>query len=254
MTDTPPLLTVDGPRATVTLNRPAARNRLDHADLTALPDALHRAAATPGVRVIVLTGAGDGPFSAGYNFADFDKLEGADGNAFEAMIQAIARVPKPLLCALNGPVYGGAVELALACDIRIATPALKARVPPAALGLHYHVSGLQRFVAALGPGPAQRLLLTGETMAAAELHRIGFVGQIVPPDELAAAVDVAVDRICRLAPLAVDGMTQCLREIAAGTLDPATAAARVRATLDSADLQEGLAAIGEKRTPDFKGA
>src|SRR5690606_24888688 len=117
------------------------------------------------------------------------------------------------ICAMNGGVYGGGADLALACDMRIGTPATRAVLPPARIGVMYHVTGLERFVRKLGPSAAKRLLVMAEPMAADELLRIGFLDQLVAEDGLDAAVDDHATRIAELAPRTVRGFKRLLDDI-----------------------------------------
>ncbi|MBK7278594.1 MAG: enoyl-CoA hydratase/isomerase family protein [Betaproteobacteria bacterium] len=252
----PPLLALGaGGRATVTLNRPQHLNRLHREDLLALQDHLARIAADPGVRVLVLTGSGRA-FCAGFHLGELDESEdsaSADPRLFEHTVDALEALAVPTIARLNGSVFGGATDLALACDFRIGVQGMQLRMPAARLGLHYYASGLQRFVSRLGLAAAKRLFLLAETLAADELLRIGYLDTLVPPERLDAEVDTLAATLAGHAPLALRGMKQSLNEIARGGFDPARLREREAACAASADLREGLAAFAAKREPQFNG-
>ena len=252
----PPLLALgaDG-RATVTLNRPQHLNRLHREDLLALQDHFARIAADPGVRVLVLTGSGRA-FCAGFPLGELDESEdaaSADPRLFEHTVDALEALAVPTIARLNGSVFGGATDLALACDFRIGVQGMQLRMPAARLGLHYYASGLQRFVSRLGLPAAKRLFLLAESLAADELLRMGYLDTLVPAEGLDTEVDTLAAALAANAPLAVHGMKQSLNEIARGGFDPVRLREREAACAASADLREGLAAFAAKREPQFTG-
>ena len=156
-----PLLTHDAPgRATITLNRPQHANRLHREDLLALQAHISALAADPLLRVVVLTG--NGPhFCAGFNLQELGQADaaGADPQLFEHTVDALEALPVPTIARLNGGVFGGATDLALACDFRVGVQGMRLRMPAARIGLHYYASGLQRYVSRLGLAAAKRLFL-----------------------------------------------------------------------------------------------
>lgn len=174
----------------LTLSRPQARNALDTALLGELLDALSAAVADPGVRAIVLSGAG-GAFSAG---ADLREALDAAGRVrrsdlFGALYEAVGTCPLPVVAAVDGPCVGGGAELAAACDLRVAEPAAAFRFPGAALGIPV---GPAKLVGLLGLGAAKDLVLTSRTVGAQEAARIGLVQRLVPAGEgVPAALEVA---------------------------------------------------------------
>ena len=248
-TNLPQLSQRDDGIATITLNRPQHLNRLHRADLFTLQEHFERLARHPP-RALVITGEGR-VFCAGFHIGE---LEGADDpRLFERVVDALQALPMPTLARLNGSVYGGATDLALACDFRIGIPEMELRMPAARLGLHYYPSGLQRYVSRLGLQAAKRLFLLAEAVDAMELSRIGYLDACVP----AAALDGEVERFATLlasnAPLAVRGMKRSLDEIARGELDLDRLRARVDECAASEDLREGVAAFNERRPPRFAG-
>lgn len=245
-------LTVQGARATIALDRPEKLNALTVQDLSDFAAALGQVHAAPDVRVLVVTGAGDRAFSSGVSLADVDGGDWSD-SPLTALCDGLEQFPLPTICALNGSAWGGAVEVALACDFRIGVEGMIARITPAALGICYDPGGVARIVRRLGPQAARRMLLAAETLDSAALLASGFLDRAVPHAAFAAEVDAMVERIAALAPLAVQGMKRTIVELGEGGLDAGAARERVAAAWASDDLREGLAAMREKRQPSFTG-
>jgi enoyl-CoA hydratase/carnithine racemase len=245
-------LTIDGARATITLNRPQRHNALEQEDIHSFIAALNAVAADDTVRVLVITGRGEKTFCAG---ASLQQLASGDfqSTLFEELTARLDGIKIPTICALNGSAYGGGAEIALCCDFRIGLRGTRLFVPPARLGLCYPLSGMKRFVTRLGMGPAKRLLVAGETLSATEMHRIGFLDHLVERDEFDNHLNELADRIAGLAPLAVGAMKTLINQIGSGVLDETNAAALHQACLASRDLKEGLLAHIEKRDPIFEG-
>lgn len=255
---TPPALEVAQDRATIRLNRQRHRNRIERGDVDVLRELLASVERNRDLRVLVLTGAG-AMFCAGYDLGAL-KTEAGDADAaepgpdlFERMVDELEALRIPTICALNGSVYGGATDLALACDFRIGVEGMELGMPASRLGVHYYLSGMRRYVTRLGLGAAKRLFLTGVPMGAEDLRRIGYLDEIVPAGELAARVDALAALLASRAPLAVQGMKRALNAIARGNPDAAAVDADVSRCMRSADLIEGLAAWKEKRAPVFRG-
>ena len=258
----PPLLQLHDGRATLTLNRPAHHNRLHVEDLLALQRHFDRLAADPAVRLLVLTGAGRS-FCSGFNLGDFGDVDGepAAGGAaplagphlFEQTVDALEALAVPTICRFNGPVYGGATDLALACDFRVGVAGMTLRMPAARLGLHYYPSGLQRYVSRLGLATAKRLFLLAEDVPADQLLVLGYLDRLVDAAQLDAEVQTIADALAAGAPLALRGMKASLNEIARGDYDLPTLRRRESRCAASTDLAEGKAAFAEKRRPHFSG-
>jgi enoyl-CoA hydratase/carnithine racemase len=255
MVDGTPTLAVDDTgRATIALNRPQHLNRLHREDLLALRGQLQQLRSMPGVRVLVLTGRGRA-FCAGFNLGELGQADAAlhDPQLFEHTVDALEALPLPTVARINGSVYGGATDLALACDFRIGVQGMELRMPAARLGLHYYPSGLQRCVSRLGLAAAKRLFLLAPTLGAEELLRIGYLDAALPPAALDAHVDALVSELLAGAPLAVTGMKQSLNEIARGDIQTGRMREREAACAASSDLHEGLVAFSERRAPRFSG-
>jgi enoyl-CoA hydratase/carnithine racemase len=250
-----PRLTIDaGGRATITLARPRHLNRLHREDLLALQAHFATLARETSARVLVLTGSGRA-FCAGFNLEELNEGDAAerDPRLFEHMVDALEALPVPSIARLNGSVFGGATDLALACDFRIGVTGMELRMPAARLGLHYYPAGLQRCVSRLGLPAAKRLFLLAETVGADELRRIGYLDEVVAPEALDATVDAFATALADGAPLAVQGMKRSLDEIARGDFDRIRLREREARCASSEDLREGLAAFAQKRPPRFIG-
>jgi enoyl-CoA hydratase len=255
-TASPPVLELNGARATIRLNRPKHLNRLQADDLDVLLDLFGRIEADAAVRVVVLTGTGRA-FSAGYDLNSVAERavsvaeQRSAGSAFEMMVNRLEDLGIPTICRLNGGVYGGSTDLALACDFRIGVDTCEMFMPAARLGLHYYKSGIVRYVTRLGVDNAKRLFLTAERISAAEMLRIGYLTAVVP----AEALDEEVDRLAALlagnAPAAMRGMKRTINEFARGKLDEEAADRRHRESMRGEEIKEGIRAFSEKRPPRF---
>jgi enoyl-CoA hydratase len=250
-----PLLDIDSARATIRLNRPKHLNRLQPDDLDVLMKLFDRIEADPAIRVLVLTGTGRA-FSAGYDLGSIAERaataqEQIAGSAFEVMVNRLEDLAVPTICRLNGGVYGGSTDLALACDFRIGVDNCDMFMPAARLGLHYYKSGIQRYVSRLGLDNAKRLFLTAQRIGAAEMLRIGYLTAMVPAEALDEEVDRLVAILAANAPIAMRGMKRTINEIARGRLDEEAADRRHRDSMRSAEIKEGIKAFAEKRPPRF---
>lgn len=250
-----PLLDIDSARATIRLNRPKHLNRLQPDDLDVLMKLFDRIEADPAIRVLVLTGTGRA-FSAGYDLGSIAERaataqEQIAGSAFEVMVNRLEDLTVPTICRLNGGVYGGSTDLALACDFRIGVDNCDMFMPAARLGLHYYKSGIQRYVSRLGLDNAKRLFLTAQRIGAAEMLRIGYLTAMVPAEALDEEVDRLVAILAANAPIAIRGMKRTINEIARGRLDEEAADRRHRDSMRSAEIKEGIKAFAEKRPPRF---
>jgi enoyl-CoA hydratase len=241
-----------GMRATITINRPDKHNALEVGDLAALEDLLGRADAEEGLRVLVLTGTGEKSFCSGVAIGD---IAGTDWREtpLGRLTMRMERVRIPTIAALNGGTYGGAVDLALACDFRIGVSGMALSIPPAKLGIAYYAEGCRRAIDRLGLSVAKRLFLLADRIEAEELLAIGYLDELVERSELAAATDRLAARLEALAPMSLATIKKVLNDIARGTLDEDEAADRIAACYDSEDAKEGIAAFAEKRKPVFKG-
>jgi len=256
---TTPIVTIKDGRATIRLNRPREHNRIEPDDLAVLRETFTRIDEDPRVRVLVLTGTGKS-FSSGYHIGALverhaTKRDGAEpgSDSFERVVDRIEALRVPTIAALNGGVYGGSTDLALACDFRIGVDGMKLLMPAARLGIVYYPSGIERYVARLGVAAAKQLFLTAQPIDTQEMLRIGYLDWCVPAGELMARVDALVATLAANAPLALAGLKRAINEIAGGRLDRAALAAARSHCAASEDHAEALKAWGEKRQPTFRG-
>jgi enoyl-CoA hydratase/carnithine racemase len=247
---TPTLTLDDDGVATIRLNRPQHLNRLHREDLQVLRQQFAALAVEPRARVLVLTGQGR-VFCAGFHIGELDGAD--DPRLFETTVEALEALALPSIARLNGSLYGGATDLALACDFRVGVRGMELRMPAARLGLHYYASGLQRYITRLGLPAAKRLFLLAEAVPAEALQALGYLDELVDADALDAAVARLVHALAANAPLAVRGMKQSLNELARGAADPARLDERIERCAASEDLREGRAAFAQRRAPVFRG-
>jgi len=230
--------------ATIYIERPERRNALNLDAVIALDEAFDQATAE-NVRCLVLTGS-DGHFCAGADLKELEDLTFTQH--LRTMLDHLAELPVPTIAAISGSCMGLGMQLALACDVRLATPDARFAVPVAKLGLMVDHWTLGRLAATFGPGAARHLVLTAEVLEAADAHRLGFVQQI---GDLSAATKLAA-RVTSLAPLSVSGSKLGLNLLEVRHRDPAYEEAFGRAWA-SDDLVEGRRAFAERRSPLFRG-
>jgi enoyl-CoA hydratase len=229
----------------VTLDRPERRNAVDHEALRALDAVLVEALATP-TRVLVLTGAG-GHFCAG---ADLTDVEDPDFVAtLGRVLRGLRDVSFPTMAAVDGFALGAGTQLAMACDLRMATAAAGFGVPAAKLGLMVDQWTVRRLVGLVGQSVARDVLLSTDVMTGERAWNLGFVQRLGGLDD---ALDWA-DRIARLAPLTLAGLKVGLNEADPDVATTPAFGAAFEQAWASADLAEGLAAFGAKRPPRFEG-
>ena len=251
-----PLLEIAGARATIRLNRPRHHNRLEADDLGVLLRLFDQVEADPALRVLVLTGTGR-TFSSGYDLGSVAERavsaneQQSAGSAFEVVVNRLEDLKLPTICRLNGGVYGGSTDLALACDFRIGVDTAEMFMPAARLGLHYYKSGIARYVSRLGVDNAKMLFLTAQKITAPEMLRIGYLTAMVPEEALDEEVDRLANILAGNAPLAMRGMKRAINEFARGKFDEEAADLRHRESMRSAEIKEGIKAFAEKRPPKF---
>jgi enoyl-CoA hydratase len=249
---------VSGGVAVLTVNRPEKRNALNAATRSELLAYLDEMKRDPAVRVVVLTGAGDKAFIAGADIGEFAGRSPVD--QFRAMLaspvySAVDAFPKPIIAAINGYCLGGGLELAMACDIRIAADTAKLGQPEINLGIIPGGGGTQRLPRLVGLGNAFKMLYTGDPIDAAEALRIGLVDEVVPAAELMQRVRALAEKIAGKSPVALELIKWAVRASVRTSLDEGL---RHETTLfglafSSEDKEEGVRAFLEKRAPAFRG-
>jgi enoyl-CoA hydratase/carnithine racemase len=237
--------------ATITLRRPSAANKLSPEDLPALIAHIDRINQADDIRVVVLRSEGK-YFCSGYDISEVGNSQNK-GSSFGEMVDAIEHCRAVTIAVVQGGVYGGATDMALACDFRVGSTNAEMFMPAARLGLHFYQAGLERYVHRLGLDVAKRLFLTCERLTAMEMKGCGFFTHLATPQELQAKVDELTATLSAMAPLPLFGMKKHLNLIARGLQDSEAIARDVLRTVQSEDLQEGGAAWREKRPPAFKG-
>jgi enoyl-CoA hydratase/carnithine racemase len=235
----------------ITFNNPKRRNAIDTEALEQLDRLADEVAADAGIGAVILTAAGDRAFTSGFDLTELAGFtpEHFMRSHFSEVIEKWARLPKPVIGALNGHCMGGGVHVAVACDLRLSVPGVRFMIPAARFGFVYVPWAIQRIERTLGPSFAAQLLYLDTELTAEQLTGNGFIRAIVDLDELQEAAMTIARRAVKLAPLAVAGMKQLVREEAG---DEAVRAAIERCA-HSEDVLEGLAAMREKRAPVFTG-
>lgn len=247
---------------TMTLNRPERRNALSLLLLTQLAEALTHLKEEDEVRCIIIRGAGDKAFSSGLEISAIPvNLTPATAASLkepmEIGVDAIIKFPYPVIAMLNGYAYGGGLELALACDIRIAADNVQMGIPAAKIGVVYQSTAIMRMISTVGLANAKEIFLTGRYYDASRAKEMGLINQMVPRDLLAAFTHEMAQELSENAPLSLRGMKMIFNKLSTyQKIDPddgqEIAALRVKA-FNSEDLKEGRRAISEKRKPVFKG-
>ncbi len=248
----------EGPLAFITFNRPKVLNAMNRQTKEEVLAVLKELATDDDVRVIIFRGAGEKAFVAGADvkeFADVRPMDQREDRRRLRYYETIAGYPKPVIAMIDGYCLGGGCELALACDLRLASEEARLGQPEINLGIIPGGGGTQRLPRLVGEGKALQLILTGDIVAAAEAKAMGLVEEVVPREELEAKTREIALKIAEKSPVAVRLALEAVRaasrmEIEAGLEYEATLFALLFATEDKA---EGVKAFLEKRKPVFKG-
>ncbi len=250
-------IAIDGPLATITIDRQEALNALSEQVMNELSHALDEVN-TDEVRAVALTGAGEA-FIAGADIKEFPQLSPAGARDFALRGQAVAQKiedwPKPVIAAVNGFALGGGCELALACHLRVAADTAIFGQPEVHLGVMAGFGGSQRLPRLVGKGMALELLTTGRRVTAQEALRIGLVNMVTSPADLLPACGKLAAQIAQGAPLAVALTLQAVNQGLDLPLSEGLAneARLFEQTFATEDMREGVAAFIEKRKPNFVG-
>ncbi len=249
---------LDSPLAWVMLNRPERRNAVTSAMWQRLPAIATQLNAERSIRVAVLRGAGEVAFSAGaditemaQNLAHPEQMRVLQ-EAVQVAQQAWADLALPTVAMIRGACTGGGCGLALACDLRIATPDSFFAIPPARLGLIYSLADTKRLLDLVGPARTKEILFTGRRIDAEEALRIGLINAVVPARELEATIRSLGGTIAGNAQSSVRGAKQIVNALLRGPLPAgSTAHGLYEASFDTPEFIEGARAFVEKRTPKF---
>ncbi|MBI1949732.1 MAG: enoyl-CoA hydratase/isomerase family protein [Acidobacteria bacterium] len=240
----------------VTLCRPGARNTINLEVVNELRAALDVAARASATRALILTGAGTAAFASGADIRELRDRRAADAlrGINSSLFLEIERFPLPTIAAVNGYALGGGCELALACDLRIASESARFGQPEVGLGIIPAAGAAYRLPRLIGAGRAQELILTGRIIDAEEALRIGLVNRVVPGDRLLEEARATAALIARKGPLAVRAAKLALQAALYGPEAGHAAERLAQAILfESADKREGMAAFLQGRRPRFKG-
>jgi enoyl-CoA hydratase/carnithine racemase len=241
-------------------NHPARHNAVSMAMWQGVVRIIEAFKADPAVRAIIVTGAGERAFVSGADISEFDEKRAtpaaiAEYDAVgEHASQLLETVAKPTIAMIRGYCIGGGVDLALRCDIRIASDDARFGVPAAKLGLGYPFSDVNRLVGVVGPAFAKEIFYSGRQFTATEARQMGLVNRVVPAGEIEGSVRALADTIVGNAPLSIAATKRCVGEALkdADRRDMAACQAAVDACYASADYVEGRTAFMEKRRPVFR--
>ena len=243
----------------ITINRPKALNALNAATVNELDDLLDAVAKDQEVKTVIVTGGGEKSFVAGADIAEMQSLGAVEGRAWGKLGQAVftklENLPQPVIAAVNGFALGGGCELAMACDIRIASEKAKFGQPEVSLGITPGFGGTQRLPRLVGKGRAKELLFTADLIDAAEAYRIGLVNKVTAPEELMNTAKALAQKIMSRAQAAVQLCKAAVNEGMDTDLDTGIAyeAEVFGLCFATADQKEGMSAFVEKRKPGFTG-
>ena len=243
----------------ITLNRPTMMNSVNFSMLNALNAAIENVRFNKEVRAVVITGAGDKAFCAGADLKERATLSETEVKRFiltiRTLFTSIEYLPKPVIAAVNGVALGGGTELALACDIRVASETAEMGLTETRLAIIPGAGGTQRLPRLIGKGKAKELIFTGRRVDAAEAEKIGLVNLISKPSALLDECKKITDMICETGPIAIEQAKYAINQgletdIQTGLAIESNA---YWLTIPTEDRLEGLAAFREKRKPVYKG-
>ena len=252
-------LTHSGAVARLTLSRPDAANALGRALVADLRSALTELAADATLAAVVITGAGDKAFCAGADLKERRGMSLPETRAFlqdlNALMNQVAAFPRAVIAAINGAAFGGGLELALACDLRLAAAGALMGLTEVRLGIIPGAGGTQRLARLCGVAVAKDLILTGRRIPAEEALALGLVNQVVPAIDLPAVADRLAAEVAQAGPLAVAQAKRAIDEGFGRPLPDGLAIEQscYEVVLTSEDRNEGLAAFAEKRKPTWRG-
>ncbi|MBN1614217.1 MAG: enoyl-CoA hydratase/isomerase family protein [Deltaproteobacteria bacterium] len=250
--------------ATLVLDRPERKNSLNIGMLIRIAEYLEELSATDDIRTVIIRGEGGESFSSGYTISEipkditdeyFEALKGK--NPLDIGLSAIERYPYPVIAMIDGYALGAGCELAMTCDIRVASEGSRMGIPPSRLGVIYHPAGVQKFINIMGLANAQEALYTGRFYGMERAKEMGMVNYVVPKDELQAFTYKLAEEIAGNAPLSLKGHKEIFRRIlhyqGLRQEDYPEIEKLIADALKSEDFKDGASAFFQKRRPLFKG-
>ncbi|MBI2088006.1 MAG: enoyl-CoA hydratase/isomerase family protein [Deltaproteobacteria bacterium] len=249
----------------IILNRPEVMNAINYQMTSEIIDACEQVRRAPEVRVVILTGAGEKAFCTGLDLKEraketdettlFDKRRARNLPGIHSHHQAVAAIDKPTIAAVRGWTVAGGLELALACDIRVAAEDAKLGMMEVRRGRLGGAGGTQRLPRLIGTAKALEICLTGEPINAAEAYRVGLVNRVVPADQLMSTAEEIAGKICLGAPLSLIAIKEAITR---GVELPLEEGLKLESELamllsNTEDQKEGSRAFAEKRPPQWKG-
>jgi len=246
--------------AVLTIDRPQALNAIDSQTVAEIQAALDELEAQPGVRALIVTGAGEKAFVAGADIKEMAPLGATEALGFSknahAALRRLEQLPIPVIAAVNGFALGGGCELVLACDFAIASDNARFGQPEVMLGVIPGMGGAVRLVRKVGPGWARRLLVTGAQIDAQQALAIGLVTEVVPRAELLDRARALAAEVVKMAPLAVRWAKEAAQLAEEADLETGLRHEQrvFGACFATQDQKEGMAAFGEKRKATWSGS
>ena len=245
----------------ITFNDPERHNAVSYDMWAAIPPALDAFKADPDVRVVVLTGAGERAFVSGANISQFDTLRSGEQavQAYEKVAEAaqlaLYDYDKPTLARIKGYCIGGGLNIALCCDLRIASDDSSFSIPAGKLGLGYRLTAIRNLVTVVGAAKALEIFLTAARYRAAEALELGLLHKVMPPQDLDAGVQDYIAKIAANAPLTLRAGKKMIRQLQqiGPEVDVQAMTRLVMECFESNDYREGRNAFAQKRAPDFTG-
>lgn len=258
------LLQKDNQICTITLNRPQKRNSLTPGMLLELSKELERLKGEEKIRCVIIRGAGNRAFSAGYDIMAIGKdieddmmRDYIEDHPLTVVSKAIESFPYPILAMINGYAFGAGLELAVTCDLRIAVEDAVFGMPPAKLGVTYSYIGIRKFINLIGIGYTKELFLLGKNIDAKRAEKIGLVNYVVPRERLEDLTYEIASEICENAPLSMTTMKEIIngwqRNQVLNAEDEERIKQMIKIVQESKDYKEGKKAFFEKRKPKFEG-
>ena len=258
MTDRPIEIFIDGPIATLVLNRPEKRNALSEAMWREIADQAERLSKNLSVKVLIVRGADASAFSAGADIAEFDRVHESPITAskyqqvIDTAYEALAAFPKPTIAMIQGACFGGGCALSLCCDLRYADTTASFCIPPAKLGLVYSLKETKRLADLVGPSKAKEMLMGAYVVDSNEALRIGLVTRCFGAKHLERETYAFAKNLAELSQATIEAVKIMMSEISNGAAsDTKVSRSLVEAQFESSDYLEGRRAFLDKRKPSF---